>query len=73
MYWPNLAVADAYDAMTSARPYRKLPLSIEQAKGELLIGRDTQFDSLVVDTMILLLNEESNRFDIMNLESETIS
>ena len=68
-----LAVADAYDAMTSARPYRKLPLSVDHAKRELFNGRDTQFDCHVVDTMILLLNEESNRFDIMSSESETIS
>lgn len=37
------AIADAWDAMTSMRPYRS-PLSTEEAIEELLRGRGTQFD-----------------------------
>jgi len=42
-----LAVADAYDAMTSARPYRGA-MSHEAAMDQLLQGRGTQFDEDVV-------------------------
>ena len=42
-----LAVADAYDAMTSDRPYRKA-LSKEYAIAEIVKGSGTQFDPEVV-------------------------
>ena len=42
-----LAVADAYDAMTSARPYRGA-MSHEAAMEQLLQGRGTQFDEDIV-------------------------
>ncbi len=54
-----LCVADAYDAMTSARPYRKEPLSYDQAMEQMRKGRDTQFDSLVVDALIRVCQKES--------------
>lgn len=38
-----IAIADAYDAMTSIRPYRK-PLSKEEALNEIIKGLGTQFD-----------------------------
>jgi HD-GYP domain-containing protein (c-di-GMP phosphodiesterase class II) len=43
-----IAVADAWDAMTSDRPYRKA-LSQDVALGELMRGRSTQWDAKVVD------------------------
>ncbi len=43
-----IAVADAFDAMTSNRPYRKA-MSIDSAFRELNRQKDTQFDALVVD------------------------
>ncbi len=43
-----IAVADAFDAMTSARPYRLDPLSFEIALGILKDGVGTQFDGEVV-------------------------
>jgi putative two-component system response regulator len=51
-----LAVADAYDAMTSDRPYRKA-LSIEDARLE--FGRFTgiQFRPLVVDALFSILDK----------------
>ena len=49
-----LAVADAFDAMTSTRPYRTAG-AIERAISELKAGRGTQFDSDIVDTFVDLL------------------
>ena len=43
-----LAVADAYEAMTADRPYRRA-LSHEVARAELRRGAGTQFDPQVVD------------------------
>ena len=42
-----LSVADAYEAMTSDRPYRKALADIE-AREELLAGSGSQFDPIVV-------------------------
>jgi len=49
-----LAVADAFQAMTSERPYRKA-LTIEQALLELQMGAGKQFDPRVIDAFISLL------------------
>jgi putative nucleotidyltransferase with HDIG domain len=45
-----LAVADAFDAMTTRRPYRE-PLSIEEALAELGGNMGTQFDTDVVNVL----------------------
>ncbi len=50
-----LAVADAYEAMTSGRPYR-IAMSAQAAKQELLRRRGTQFDATVIDTLLDALN-----------------
>ena len=50
-----IAVADAYDAMTSDRVYRK-HLSSEQVLSELERGSGTQFDPEISHTMIELIN-----------------
>lgn len=44
-----LHVADAFEAMTSARPYRMQPLSPEQAMAELRKYAGIQFDPVVLD------------------------
>ena len=49
-----LAVADAFDAMTSNRPYRN-KLDINRALKELEINSGTQFDPLIVETFLELL------------------
>ena len=46
-----ISVCDAYDAMTSERPYRK-PLSKEEAIEELIAGKNKQFDEEIVDIFI---------------------
>jgi putative nucleotidyltransferase with HDIG domain len=44
-----LHVADAYEAMTAARPYRMKPLTGDQAMAELRKFAGVQFDPVVVD------------------------
>jgi putative two-component system response regulator len=46
-----VAIADAFDAMTSTRPYRKA-LTTEVALNELMTGSGTQFDPALIDTFI---------------------
>jgi HD-GYP domain-containing protein (c-di-GMP phosphodiesterase class II) len=51
-----VAVADAFDAMTSGRGYKeKLPVAI--AAEELKKGRGSQFAPEIVDTFIDILNK----------------
>src|SRR4029077_20311748 len=47
-----LHVADAFEAMTAARPYRMKPLTAEQALGELCKFAGIQFDPVVVDAFV---------------------
>ena len=49
-----MAVADAYEAMTAARPYRKTPLTHEQATAQLVAYAGTQFDPEVVELFLEL-------------------
>ncbi len=52
-----IAVADAFDAMTTDRPYRKA-LSQDEAINELKRGAGIQFDPVVVDAFIRALRED---------------
>ncbi len=47
-----LHVADAFEAMTAARPYRMTPLTREQALGELRKFAGIQFDPRIVDAFV---------------------
>ncbi len=51
-----MAVADAFDAMSSKRAYRKL-LTTDEILAELALGRGTQFDPQVLDAFM-------ERFDV---------
>ena len=51
-----LNVCDAFDAMSSDRPYRKA-LTVEQAMEELVRYKGTQFDEQVVDSMLKLYHQ----------------
>jgi diguanylate cyclase (GGDEF)-like protein len=51
-----IAVVDAYDAMTSDRPYQAA-VSPEEALAELHQSAGTQFDPIVVDAFTAVLNE----------------
>ena len=47
-----LTIADAYEAMTSSRPYRKTPLSHEQAVDQLEKFTGIQFDPEIVPVLV---------------------
>jgi len=49
-----LTIADAYEAMTSSRPYRKTPLSHEQAVAQLEKFAGIQFDPDIVPILVNL-------------------
>ncbi len=51
------AVVDAFDAMTSYRPYRN-PESYQKARTEIREGRGTQFDPAIVDEFLKVTKEE---------------
>ncbi len=53
-----LAVADAYDAMTSDRPYRKA-MTQEEALAELRAHAGEQFDAAVVAVLLQLVQRET--------------
>ncbi len=56
-----VCVADAYDAMTSSRPYRENALSKEEAMEELLRNKGNQFDETVVDAFVRYLKGKQNK------------
>ncbi|MFH0914092.1 MAG: diguanylate cyclase [Chloroflexota bacterium] len=62
-----LAIADAYTAMTSERPYAPT-LTPEQAREELKQGAGTQFDPKLVEVFVKLIPETSSDKEV-RLES----
>jgi len=58
-----IAAADAFDAMTSDRPYKKA-YTLEQAKAEMLANSGTQFDPRIVEVFIEYLNEVTSESGI---------
>ncbi len=59
-----LSVIDAYDAMTSSRPYREA-LSDEIARTELQRCAGTQFDPQVVDAFLQVLQVQETHANIV--------
>ena len=53
-----LAIVDAYDAMTTDRPYRKA-LTHANAVAELRKGQGTQFDPALVDEFLVMIETDS--------------
>ena len=50
-------IADTFDAMTSARRYRK-PLSLNEVKEEFKKHKGTQFDPKLTDIFLKMLTED---------------
>ena len=55
-----VAVVDAYDAMTSHRPYR-MPFTTDQAIAELRHCAGTQFDPAVIEAFIAVCQQATSR------------
>jgi HD-GYP domain-containing protein (c-di-GMP phosphodiesterase class II) len=60
-----IAISDAYDSMTSNRPYRK-PLSNEEAKSELTKCSGKQFDPKLITIFLDVLKEMEEVFVMRN-------
>ncbi|MGN6379035.1 MAG: HD-GYP domain-containing protein [Gaiellales bacterium] len=56
-----IAVADSYNAMTSDRPYRQA-MSTERAMQQLILGKDSQFESALVEAFLAVLERESETY-----------
>ena len=54
-----IAVADAYDAMSSRRSYRDV-LKQDFIRGEILKGKGTQFDPAFADIMLALIDADAD-------------
>jgi len=54
-----IAIADAYDAMTSNRSYRR-SLPQEVVRAEIEKGRGTQFDPIFAEIMLKMIDEDTN-------------
>ena len=57
-----IAVADAYDAMTSYRSYHD-PMPQEKVRSEIEKGKGTQFDTQFADIMLEMMNEDK-KYDL---------
>ena len=54
-----IAVADAYDAMSSRRSYRDV-LPQAQVRAEVEKGKGTQFDPVFADIMLSMIDEDTD-------------
>ena len=52
-----MAVADSYDAMVSARPYRQVGLTVLEAIEEIKKNSGTQFDPIVVEAFLKVVDQ----------------
>lgn len=50
-------IADSFDAMTTARPYRKIPMSVEKAVEEIKRCSGTQFNPQLVEIFVDVIRE----------------
>ncbi|TQR21547.1 HD-GYP domain-containing protein [Psychrobacillus vulpis] len=65
-----VSVVDAFDAMTTNRVYRGA-ITIEEAIQEMKNGRGTQFNPIVIDEFIKMLEEKNNEWqkDVMRVNT----
>ena len=62
-----VAVADAYDAMTSNRSYRRY-MTQEKVRSELENGKGTQFDPKIAEYLIQMIDEDT-KYMLREVES----
>jgi putative two-component system response regulator len=62
-----MAIADVYDALIAARPYKK-PISTDDAKRIMLEGRGSHFDPVLADLFDSLSDEFAQIAKTYNLE-----
>ncbi len=66
-----IAVADAYDAMTSNRSYRAL-MPQEKVRGEIEKGKGAQFDPVFADIMLEMIDEDTDYTMHEGTDKETL-
>lgn len=64
-----ITIADAFDAMTSARSYGKV-LTTEEAQAEIVKYAGTQFDPVLVLAFVKLMKEQDKKVKEINIEKE---
>ena len=62
-----ISIADSFDAMTSARPYRRSPRSEKDALEELVRCSGTQFDPRLVEIFVRVFRNEHEGFMLSEL------
>ena len=67
-----LAIADAYDAMTSKRPYRQIQATPEEAIAELTKYAGTQFDPEMVQAFVAVLQDKGEVTKSIAIEYEGV-
>ena len=70
LYGRIIGVADAFDAMTANRVYRK-QLDFDYVINELKNGKGTQFDPRMVDIMLKLIEDGSIDVDALYNKKDT--
>lgn len=66
-----IAVADAYDAMTSVRSYREV-MPQEKVRGEIEGGKGKQFDPEIADIMLQIIDEDKN-YELRQPDAKTMN
>jgi diguanylate cyclase (GGDEF)-like protein/putative nucleotidyltransferase with HDIG domain len=66
-----IAIADAVEAMASDRPYRRA-LSFDKIKEELKINSSTQFDPVIIETILQILQERNEYVLVNSAEKLTV-
>jgi diguanylate cyclase (GGDEF)-like protein/putative nucleotidyltransferase with HDIG domain len=66
-----IAIADAVEAMASDRPYRKA-LSLEKIEEELIRNSGTQFDPLIIESMLQILRDRNEYVLVNSAEKLTV-
>jgi len=64
LYARIIRVADALDAMTSNRPYRRITFSLEEAIEELKVHSGNQFDPFIVSAILKLYSQKDIYLEI---------